>query len=75
MSREITDDTIWDFGTEHNGKRMSDLPAQYLLWYWGIRGFLTTDDYHKYIHSAYDDLCREARNYIPERDINGETIE
>jgi hypothetical protein len=71
MSFEVDDDTIWDFGTQHNGKRLSDLPAQYLLWYWGIRGYLVTDKYHKYIHSAFNDLQREARDYIPTKDIYG----
>ena len=45
---ELTDDSIMPFGKAHKGKRMDEVPADYLL----------------YIHSNYNNLPTELVAYI-----------
>lgn len=29
---KLNPDSVFDYGTEHNGKRLGDVPCQYLVW-------------------------------------------
>lgn len=66
---EITDDTPMYFG-KHKGKRMADVPPEYLWWAWeGANGpqhhALPSSTVHKFIVKNWKRLCRECPDYDP----------
>lgn len=62
--KELTDDSLMPFG-KHRGEKLSEVPAQYLLWIWdnGIYADPAIGMHH-YIKEAFSALETEARDYI-----------
>ncbi len=69
---DYDDDNIMHFG-KHQGKRLGDVPSQYLLWWWDkADGWAKTErdkqedwSLHRYVKTALNDLVKEA-GYILE---------
>ena len=54
------DDTLMPFG-KHKGKRLGDIPADYLIWLYDQEWFQKFEDIFEYVAKNYQHLEKEAK--------------